>query len=106
MMNGMFAGALGFLTDAEIINRFALQANGKPVSKRRAPFQGKRVIAENSSIKKRMRSVDGFAEVKISPARRRKHWHATKRWAWRAISTLATDLEKDRERRRLMRYAT
>lgn len=67
--------------------------------------RGRCYIAANSSIMKRARSTDGFAEVKISPARRRQHWSAYMRAQWACISKLSTDLEKDRERRRLMRLS-
>ena len=99
--------ARNFLTDTEITSRFRLRAP-KHVSKHRNQRnmqRGRCYVADNSSVMKRMRAVDGFKSVKISPARKREHWHSAKRWAWNAISQLATDLEKDRERRRLMRLA-
>jgi hypothetical protein len=98
-----------FLSDEEIISRFALSRKTIPVSKHRNQrnmTRGRCVIAENSSFMKRMRVVDGFVFVKpLTPARRRAHWHAKMRQRWADISKLVTDLEKDRERRRLMRYA-
>ncbi len=107
--------AARFMTDAQIMSRVAVQQRPVHISKHRQYnhngkwIAGKQTIADDSSIMKRMRrarrSGDGFAEVKLTPARRREHWHAFKRWAWADISKLATDLEKDRERRRLMRYA-
>ena len=96
-----------FLTDAQITARFSLRGK-TPVSKhanQRTMKRGRCYIAANSSFMKRMRSPDGFADVKISPARRREHWSATKRWMWAEISNLVTDLAKDRERRRMMRLA-
>jgi hypothetical protein len=105
MIGRVFAAlARNALSDTDIRQHFALRAASKPVSKRSKPFQGKRRLAENSSIKKRMR-VGEFTEVKMTPARRREFWHASLRWKWQDIRNLATDLEKDRERRRLMRFA-
>lgn len=95
-----------FLTDAEIVNRFALSRRTRPLSKHRNQRNMKRgrcYVANNSSIMKRMRAVDGFAEVKISPTRRREHWSAYMRAAWNDIRELGDKLEQDRIRRRLMR---
>lgn len=97
-----------FLDDSEIRHHFAMRRAAKHVSKhrnQRTLKRGRCFIADNSSIMKRMRSPDGFADVKISPARKRQHWHASMRRMWADISTLVTDLEKDRERRRMMKLA-
>lgn len=109
-MIGKLFGALAsaFLTDGEIVQHIAAVRSRRHVSKHRNQRNMKRgrcFIAANSSIMKRMRSTDGFAEVKISPARRREHWGAYMRAAWAEISSLADRLERDRERRRFMRYA-
>ena len=98
--------ARNFLTDTEITSRFTLNRRMRPTSKHRNQRNMKRgrcIIADNSSFMKRMRSTDGFAEVKISPARKREHWHAARRQMWNDISLLVDNLAKDRERRRLMR---
>ncbi|KRR22142.1 hypothetical protein [Bradyrhizobium retamae] len=105
--------ARNFLSDAQIIGHFTTKRPPARVSKHRNQRNlklGRCYIADNSGIKKRMRAerrdeATGFADVIITPKRRREFWNATKRWAWADISKLAIDLEKDRERRRLMRLA-
>jgi hypothetical protein len=98
------------LSDIELLGHLAMLRTKPHVSKHRRwtadgkYIPGKRTITEYSSLKKRMR-VGEFAEVKMTPARRREFWHAAMRWRWNDIRNLANDLEKDRERRRLMRLA-
>ncbi|OSI20094.1 hypothetical protein [Bradyrhizobium canariense] len=99
------------LGDTELLQHLALRRAAAPhVSKHRQydkdgkRIPGKRRITEHSSLKKLMR-VGEFKPVKMTPARRREFWHAAMRWRWNDIRNLATDLEKDRERRRLMRFA-
>lgn len=104
--NVFMALARNFLADHEINSHFAARRVRKHVSKHRNQRNMKRgrcIIADNSSFKKRMRSADGFSEVKLSPARKREHWHAARRQMWNDISLLVDNLAKDRERRRLMR---
>jgi hypothetical protein len=98
------------LSDTQLLQHLALKRSAPHVSKHRQydkdgkRIPGKRTITEHSSLKKRMR-VGEFKEVKMTPARRREFWHASLRSKWNDIRSLATDLEKDRERRRLMRFA-
>lgn len=109
-MRNMFrhmTAATRLLTDEQLIKQF-MSLQTKHVSRhynQRRHGGGAQTISEYSSIKKRMRAVNGFTEVKLSPARKRQHWHSHLRNAWNSISQLATDLEKDRERRRMMRLA-
>jgi hypothetical protein len=98
------------VSDTELLGHLALLRTRPHVSKHRQydkngkHIPGARTLADNSSLKKRMR-VGEFKEVKMTPARRRQFWHASFRQKWDSISDLATKLEKDRERRRLMRLA-
>jgi hypothetical protein len=98
------------LSDKDIVSHLTLRHTTPHVSKHRQydkdgkHIPGKRRVTEHSSIKKLMR-VGEFKEVKMTPARRREFWHASFRQKWDSISDLATKLEKDRERRRLMRLA-
>jgi hypothetical protein len=111
MIGRVFAAlARNALSDKDIVAHLTLRHTTPHVSKHRQydkdgkRIPGNRRLAENSSIKKRMR-VGEFTEVKMTPARRREFWHASFRQKWQDISTLADKLTKDRERRRLMRLA-
>jgi hypothetical protein len=95
------------LSDTAILQHLALRTAVKPHRSKHhhsRAFNGKRRITEHSSLKKRMR-VGEFKAVVMTPARKREFWSASMRERWFDIRALATDLEKDRERRRLMRLA-
>lgn len=94
------------LSDTELLQHLAVRRAAPLRSKHHSSraFKGKRIVTEHSSLKKRMR-VGEFTEVKMTPARKREFWHAAMRQRWNDIRNFATDLEKDRERRRLMRFA-
>jgi hypothetical protein len=91
------------LSDTAIMQHMALRTAAKPHRSKHhhsRAFNGKRRVTEHSSLKKLMR-VGEFKEVKMTPARRRQFWSASMRQMWFDIRALTTDLEKDRERRRI-----
>lgn len=94
------------LSDTQLLQHLAIRRAAPLHSKhhRSRAFKGKRTITEHSSLKKILR-VGEFKAVNMTPARRREFWHASMRQRWNDIRNLANDLEKDRERRRLMRIA-